>query len=288
MNTTLTETKETVIVVHGTFASPVPDEEYKWYEMSRNGAPSNFVNRLDELLANKGSSARCWLHCQIRFQIFYWSGANNWLDRAQAAGELARYIDGLHAAGWTCHIIAHSHGGNVACDALRLLKIKPAQGRAALVTLGTPFIDALSTFGHEDREFGLRVDAYSPFILAAILGVGLLFLLSSADTAFIVWYLIAFGVFYFIAKSEGQERRAHTSATLGAPAQSYSVFCMNSIYDEPWQLLHHVREQPNPLIPQKSFLAHAAAAYRSRKRRLQQVDSIVGNTRPTSWVAEVA
>ncbi len=59
--------KETVIIVHGTFAAPYegPEDQpvagrpKKWYEPG-----SDFCQRLDEMLAAKGSQARCWAHLE--------------------------------------------------------------------------------------------------------------------------------------------------------------------------------------------------------------------------------
>ena len=127
--------KETVIIVHGTFAAPYDGPEdpatserpKKWYEPG-----SDFCRQLDEMLAAKGSSARCWAHLDEcgeeakqraarRTGYFCWSGQNAWIDRSAAAKAFMAELKFLiKEKGWTCHVVAHSHGGNVVLEALDL------------------------------------------------------------------------------------------------------------------------------------------------------------------------
>jgi hypothetical protein len=71
--------KETVIIVHGTWAAPrhdVPDH-FSWYQICPDGHHEpNFVSKLNKALEERGSSARCWAHCKGNGQIFGWSGEN--------------------------------------------------------------------------------------------------------------------------------------------------------------------------------------------------------------------
>jgi len=81
-------------------------------------------------------------HLRVRtvFRRFEWSGDNSHQARIDAGVALARHLDEIdrECSGCPQAVIAHSHGGNVACYALRHL------GRTvtlpAIVTLGTPFI----------------------------------------------------------------------------------------------------------------------------------------------------
>lgn len=67
-----------------------------------------------------------------------WSGKNNLADRLEGAKTLISLIQ-KHATTHTIHIIAHSHGGNVALLALdTLIKDNPTTKIATLVLLGTP------------------------------------------------------------------------------------------------------------------------------------------------------
>jgi len=137
---------ETVIIVHGTWAAPDPDER-RWYQPNDDrpcGLP--FIDNLDAALAARGSSARCWAHCGPEHPAFHWSGENSWIDRTLAASALADYVAKLRIEGWHCHIVAHSHGGNVLIEALPhiMTSLDSQKPQARLVTLGTPFLDTTS------------------------------------------------------------------------------------------------------------------------------------------------
>jgi hypothetical protein len=140
--------KETVIIVHGTWAALEPAKR-RWYEPV-NGRPGSdsFSAKLDASLGERGSPARCWAHCSEGNPIFHWSGDNSWIARTHAASALADYLTKLRNEGWRYHIVAHSHGGNVLLEALP--QISPALGsrkelQGKLVTLGSPFMDTMST-----------------------------------------------------------------------------------------------------------------------------------------------
>lgn len=79
---------------------------------------------------------------------FFWSGANSWIDRKNAAESLAAYLSKLMPH-WRCHLVSHSHGGNVCHEAIRILamsNIEPER-EVRLVTLGTPFFHRRETRG---------------------------------------------------------------------------------------------------------------------------------------------
>jgi hypothetical protein len=135
-------TKETIILVHGTWAAPV-EGKHQWYqEPSATPADKTFVEKLNTALAHLGSEARCWAHCVPPTTPFAWSGANSWVDRANAADALAAYINRLQESGWRCHVVAHSHGGNIVAEAVpRIMRNKADRNPGTIVTLGTPFLD---------------------------------------------------------------------------------------------------------------------------------------------------
>jgi hypothetical protein len=135
--------KETVVIVHGTWAAPEPGTSC-WYRPVV-GAQS-FTAKLDAMLQERGSPARCWAHCSQGDEIFQWSGANNWVDRTHAAFALGNYITKLQNNGWKCHIVAHSHGGNIVAEAMsQLMTTRHAKTLLGkIVTLGTPFLDITS------------------------------------------------------------------------------------------------------------------------------------------------
>jgi len=171
--------KETVIVVHGTWAAPRPGV-IRWYQpVDGATAAGGFVGKLDEALQKRGSPARCWAHCTQADQIFHWSGENSWIARTRAASELGNYVLKLRNEGWRCHIVAHSHGGNVVVEALpqitTALLFNASLGK--IVTLGTPFMDTMSPILNRvsrNRNYILRISwtiivLYS-FLLALVLG----------------------------------------------------------------------------------------------------------------------
>jgi hypothetical protein len=78
--------KETVIVVHGTYAAPKPGVS-QWYQPAEGKSATEFITKLNDDLQKRGSAARCWAHCSHGDQGFHWSGANSWIDRTRAASE---------------------------------------------------------------------------------------------------------------------------------------------------------------------------------------------------------
>lgn len=119
---------ETIILLHGTFAQPTFEREL-WFERG-----SGFALRLNKELEKIDSSARCWAHIDEDENIFFWSGENSWRARRTASHQLDAYVTEL-SKNWRCHIVAHSHGGNVAIDALK----NCAEFDGTITTLGTPF-----------------------------------------------------------------------------------------------------------------------------------------------------
>jgi hypothetical protein len=143
--------KETVIIVHGTNAAP-DGAAPRWYQPG-GGTQEGFVHKLDAALAKRGSKARCWAHWAKGTEIFWWSGHNSWIERTKGAAKLANYVAALRNEGWRCHIVAHSHGGNVLSEALPQITA-PATSAAPLgklIALGTPFLDVMSPIMRADR-----------------------------------------------------------------------------------------------------------------------------------------
>jgi hypothetical protein len=154
--------KETVIVVHGTFDGPVAGTT-KWWQSG-----GSFCESLDAEFKTLGFPARCWAHCEGgQHSEFSWDGRNNWRSRYEAAIRLNEHTEVLRKDGWRCHLVAHSHGGNVVIRALhqeiakyllnRLNNLADygislsdyryddtwfrIKGLGEIVCLGTPFID---------------------------------------------------------------------------------------------------------------------------------------------------
>jgi hypothetical protein len=120
--------KETVIIVHGTWAAPEPGASRWYHPVEGVPAAEGFIAKLDAALLQRGSPARCWAHCP-EYPTFQWSGDNNWIARTQAGSALVAYLGELHAQGWRCHIVAHSHGGNIVLEALPHIGARSARAR---------------------------------------------------------------------------------------------------------------------------------------------------------------
>jgi pimeloyl-ACP methyl ester carboxylesterase len=132
--------KETIILVHGTFAAPRVGGPSQWYQPR-----SEFCQDLDARLKKLGSRARCWAHLTDDSPGFFWSGRNDWTARAAGAADLARLMHALIKDGWRVHVVAHSHGGNVLLEALDIGAEGFAQAHdyddGCLVLMGTPIME---------------------------------------------------------------------------------------------------------------------------------------------------
>ena len=63
--------KETVIIVHGTFAAPQPGTS-RWYQPTEGMlAIEGFIAKLNDALQKRRSAARCWAHCSRGDQGFH-------------------------------------------------------------------------------------------------------------------------------------------------------------------------------------------------------------------------
>jgi hypothetical protein len=130
--------------VHGTFGRNAP-----WTR------PGSFIR--NELTRAFGDA--------VDFEVFEWSGRNSHAARYAAGVELRRFLDSVATRFPRSDriVIAHSHGGNVALHALGLYRSQ--RGMHGLVTVGTPFIEAV------ERDHQARVTT----LLIAALGVPILF-----------------------------------------------------------------------------------------------------------------
>jgi hypothetical protein len=162
--------RETVIIVHGTWAAPEPGTR-RWYQLADDGsAAEGFTAKLNDALQERDSPARCWAHCTQGNQIFQWSGDNSWTARTRAASALADYVARLRNDGWRCHIVVHSHGGNVVVEALPQIMAAPKSSGppGTIVTLGTPFVDTKAPISRTRKHRLANINAVA-LILALIL-----------------------------------------------------------------------------------------------------------------------
>ena len=132
----------TVVMVHGTFAQDDCDHGDRWWQRG-----SSFWNSLADMLPDGVS-----LPSEDE-PLFHWSGENSWSERFHGALSLLEYLRALDERGIAYHVIAHSHGGTVLWEALRLSVEKPQywkprrplKGLRTWTTVGTPFPTARST-----------------------------------------------------------------------------------------------------------------------------------------------
>ena len=129
----MSERKVAIVTVHGTGDTAEGPAGEKWFQQG-----SAFSQRLLQHLSGQGINAEIVPHL--------WSGANSAWDRERGANRLASRIRDLYKRYDTIHLVAHSHGGNVANDAAVLLKWglrRTAQREKfdSLTTVGTPFFN---------------------------------------------------------------------------------------------------------------------------------------------------
>lgn len=162
-----TANRVTVISVHGTgdtAAEPDgPIDGDHWFQTR-----SKFMKLLKQRLAGNGIEAEIVPHL--------WSGANSAMERERGARSLVNTIRrAARRNGGPVHVIGHSHGGNVANDAARMLNWSRAQRDpkiASITTVGTPFF----------RTHVTGTDLFGAWLFAAIVALSILMI--PAITAF--------------------------------------------------------------------------------------------------------
>lgn len=142
-------TQSRIILVHGTFAEPRPENPS---QRPRWSAPDGRF--AGELSARVTSAAGV----VPEVEEFRWSGANSEVQRRLAGKLLLNRIEQLEKEGGSYHLIGHSHGGSVIWHALTASMADPARrtgtaaealpGLRSWATVGTPFL----TFGPSKRE----------------------------------------------------------------------------------------------------------------------------------------
>jgi hypothetical protein len=270
--------KESIVIVHGTWAAPKP-EKTQWYQRPNDVvATEGFVRKLDAALRMRGSPARCWAHCSDDSPIFQWSGENSWIARTRAAAALAEYLAERRAQGWRCHIVAHSHGGNIVMEALPQILAVPGSGEShgTIVTLGSPFMDTMSPILKriERTRRILDLATWAAFGIAAIGAAWFSYFELRQDRfATILFALIAITLaasfFGHIPWIRSRDPRASVR-------DHPPIFAMGSSMDEAWQVLHHIRTMENPLALKSSLFQYVFASLRSGMSRAAQRERIYG------------
>jgi hypothetical protein len=252
--------KETVIIVHGTWAAPEAGK-VRWYQPTDGvRAAGGFIAKLNAALQERDSPARCWAHCPQSDKIFYWSrGDNSWIARTHAASELGSYVAKLRNEGWRCHIVAHSHGGNVVVDALRQITAAPRSSLplGKIVTLGTPFMDTMSPIQKRSKRYNKVRDTIS-WIL--------------------IWfYAMEIMLAVRIRRMFGGEARSSVEAGVSGAIQPQPILlAIGSPTDEAWQILHHLRTIDNPLAVRQNLLCYLFSSLKSHFSLSAEVARIHG------------
>jgi len=273
--------KETIIIVHGTWATPKPGKT-SWYQrIDDTSSTEGFVCKLDAALNERGSQARCWAHCSRSSQTFYWSGDNSWIARSHAASELVDYVVKLGGEGWRCHLVAHSHGGNVVIEALaRITELQDStRSLGRVVTLGTPFIDAMSPILRRTSRQAKRINSISwaVFTLFPLLAFLILSLIGAlGETVGLPGpgaasaYAAAILIFLWVAVSWW--RRYAEQGKLSAARRNQAArppppfLAIGSDVDEAWQVLHHMRSMENPLASRSNLAKYLFSSLRAQRR----------------------
>ena len=258
--------RETIIVIHGTTFGR-PRRKNPWYQPQTG----EFVSKLDAELRKRGSNARCWAHCNQDNQLFTWSGENDWIARGNAAQKLADYIAKVAKCGWRCHIVAHSHGGNILADAIPAI-FAASEDRilGRVVTLGTPFLDLTSPVA---RATKLEEGAYVLGFMALgvmIFGLFMAFIMSKIslsnpgiDIAILFGVILAarLSVVGWRGRSGYRDENPKKNAM-----RHPRWLALNSPYDEAWQIMHHLKSDRNPIAVQMGFLRYLLSSYQADKR----------------------
>jgi hypothetical protein len=120
-----------VVTIHGTGDTAPSLRGEKWFQQG-----ATFTERLKARLKQHGLEADILPHL--------WSGANSALERERGADKLADYIrraDKTYRG--RLHLVGHSHGGNVANEAIDALRwgrrMRKNERIASVTTVGTPF-----------------------------------------------------------------------------------------------------------------------------------------------------
>jgi len=177
-----------------------PSNPPRWFENS-----SQFRQTLEAELRRLGFT--------FHIEVLQWDGSNSVQSRAVQADRLAAILKAQRSPGVRRVVIAHSHGGNIACRAASLVEV--SNNDLDVVTLATPFLQA-STRQEDSPQ--LIAD-----LLVILLGVmsAEAFIAASAATRLLaglktlaVWILV---LLYIWSKYKGENELANMVNTRVTP-----------------------------------------------------------------------
>lgn len=175
----------TCVIIHGTW-----------------GAKSDFAFAESQFCRGIGAAVRT----PMTFERFQWSGANSFIDRAEASQRLRDFVLQLPQHRLPVYLVAHSHGGNVASLALRDDIFAARVG--GLVTLGTPYLGC-----HERHWLQLLEGASGHiFLYCAFMGLALLGIFGAIGGAIslihpifsVLGVALLVGIFFVAARSRDE------------------------------------------------------------------------------------
>lgn len=123
-----------VHLIHGTWANGWVKPKESWFQSS-----SPLAKRLVEISPS-----------EIQLKPFFWSGRNSVNGRERAAEKFAAELRALDDDNVDQVIVAHSHGGTVAYEAVQKVEVDrdSIPSLKGMVCMGTPFVNVTSTTSH--------------------------------------------------------------------------------------------------------------------------------------------
>jgi hypothetical protein len=254
-----------IVTVHGTNDHHPDDSGDRWWQRG-----SQFATELDAALARRGVPG-----ADIR--PLHWSGQNSDYDRLHAAADLARTVRKLEKARTPYSIIAHSHGGNVALEALARLRPSPLRG--GVVTFGTPFfLRRLKTMPWLIALFRIVMG----LVIAPIMVWYLVTILSAGTTKLIETVLGFGGLLVFALWSAWRglgtllwRQRAHRR-------------CRKGIRQSQWLVIHSPRDEAMRLLETAAAISPQYVTVGAAMRSLTafaRLAGVVGTMAFFAWTA---
>ena len=151
-------TRELVLLIHGTFAARPEDGGDAWWQCQ-----SRFARALD-------SHCRPLAITAGEGEVFHWSGQNTERARRLAGINLLRRLLEPERAGRHYHLVAHSHGGSVVWAAL-MMSVNPVWSGESFVSsdqIGLPHLLSWTTVGTPFLRVGADALRYDTVVRALL------------------------------------------------------------------------------------------------------------------------
>jgi hypothetical protein len=159
-----------------------------------------------------------------------------------------------------------------------------------IVTLGTPFMDATSSISKRvrgERSLKILSSWLSITLLISLFILGLIFL---GAVAMAQWFpargtiIVALGLMILLvifvlivmgARFNSYRKNLNAKTIFNGGVQLHPKFlAIGSVMDEPWQLLHHMRNTPNPMAVKTNLIRYLMSCLQSDISRSRQIGHI--------------